>query len=151
MYNTSNPGELYKNTTWELLPDNKFLKTGSSPLVQGGSNSISIAKANLPNIKLKTDTVSTTIGNHQHLSPVRANSDSGESNAFVNYGAKVGQGSARVFSASGNNYSSVNTYTSNAGAGNTGNISSSTETLGSGTAIAINPEHIVIKAWKRLT
>lgn len=150
MYNNTNPAELYAGTTWELLPDNKFLKTGSTPLVQEGSNSIYIAKANLPNIKLKTDTVSATIGNHQHLSPVRANNNS-ETNAFVNYGAKVGQGSARVFSASGNNYSSVNTYTSNAGAGNTGSISSSTETLGSGTAITINPEHITIKAWKRLS
>ena len=39
--------------------------------------------------------------------------------------------------------------TSNAGGGSTGTVSPSTEALGSGNAITIQPEFITLKFWKR--
>lgn len=41
--------------------------------------------------------------------------------------------------------------TSLSGSGNTGSISPSTEALGSGTALTIQPSYITLKFWKRLT
>ena len=142
MYNTSNPAELYPNTTWELLPNNKFLKTGSTPLQQAGSNSISITKANLPNISLKVNSFSVTTQAHNHY--FTCISDATEvsiPNVTEPGGGVPGLGTGYRFTV----------YTSNGGGQNTGTASPNTETLGSGTPLSINPEHITIKAWKRLS
>lgn len=129
MYNTSNPAELYPNTTWELLPENKFLKTGSTPLQQNGSNSLVIQKVNLPAIQLQTEAHSHTQPQHTHK-----------------YTAlKTGRSS---FDGSGWAVQSE-WDTSAAGGENTDTASPKTEVLGSGTPLSINPEHITIKAWKR--
>lgn len=142
MYNTSNPAELYPNTTWELLPNNKFLKTGSTPLQQAGSNSISIAKANLPNISLKVNSFSVTTQAHNHY--FTCISDATEvsiPNVTEPGGGVPGLGTGYRFTV----------YTSNGGGQNTGTASPNTETLGSGTPLSINPEHITVRAWKRLS
>mgnify|MGYP000084894883 CR=1 FL=1 len=135
MYNTSNPAELYPNTTWELLPDNKFLKTGSTPLQQSGSNSVNISKSNLPNISLKVNSFSVTTQAHNHgITIGNGNGD------YSNRGSWLGNGA------------NVKTmYSNNGGGQNTGTASPSTESLGSGTPLSINPEHITVKAWKRLS
>ena len=144
MYNTSNPAELYPNTTWELLPDNKFLKTGSTPLQQSGSNSISITKANLPNVRLSVSSFSLTTQPHKHRSGVAFNKDGPYGTEPLPYG--------KYWKSDGKDQDTDRQFwTSTESIGNTGTASPSTETLGSGTAIAINPEHIVIKAWKRLS
>ncbi len=63
MYNTSNPAEIYPNTTWELLANDKYLKTTTgTPLSTGGSNSFTIQKANLPAVKVQLDSFSLTRG-----------------------------------------------------------------------------------------
>lgn len=135
MYNTSNPAELYPNTMWELLPDNKFLKTGSTPLQQGGSNSIKITKANLPAEKLQ-------IESHFHTQPTHVHSIS--TFVFQNSNKYVTSWDA------GTKY--VNPGNTNAAGGeNTGNSAPYTSVMGSGTPITINPEHITVKAWKRLS
>lgn len=41
--------------------------------------------------------------------------------------------------------------TSSSGGDNTGTASPNTETLGSGTALSIQPAYITLKFWKRLT
>ena len=55
MYNNTNPAELYSGTTWELVTSDKYIRTGNTALQTGGSNSISIGKENLPNIKLQVE------------------------------------------------------------------------------------------------
>ena len=51
MWNETNPTSLYLGTTWELISAGKYVQTGNTALATGGNNSVTIAKANLPNIK----------------------------------------------------------------------------------------------------
>lgn len=139
MWNNSNPAEIFTGTTWELLPDDKYLKTTTdTPLQTGGNNTISISKANLPTEKLRIDTIILTTGEHKHF---------GDSAYFVRNGGNA-TGGAGVGSKDQGGGNMNDGYSS---AGNTGSASPSTENLGSGTPITINPEHITVKAWKRLT
>lgn len=80
-----------------------------------------------------------TTGKHKHYSE-----DIGE----VQHGGN-GNGGAGVASMGHQSGSVIND--GYASAGNTGTASPYTETLGRGTPISINPEHITVKAWKRLT
>lgn len=150
MYNTSNPAELYAGTTWELLPDNKFLKTGSSPLVQSGSNSIKIAKANLPTDKLQVESHSMTRGTMNITGK------------YSFYTQRGGQYSGAFYpdayrnpSSNGDyneqNHSGLGLDASRSWSGSTSSASPYTKAMGSGTPITVNPEHITVKAWKRLT
>ena len=134
MWNETNPINLYLGTTWELLTAGKYIQTGSTPLSTGGSNSVSIVKANLPNIKLKVDSFSLTISPHSHTIPTE------------------GSWSGSNHISSGNGRANNNKLTRNSGGGqNTGTASPSTEVLGSGTALTIKPAYITLKFWKRLT
>ena len=135
MYNTNNPAELYKNTTWELLPDNKFLKTGSTPLQQSGSNSVKLAKTNLPAEKLQVESFIFSINPHNHSIP------SVEKSGM----------SGRRGSVSGANSYGLDTTTITSTSLNSSSASPYTMAMGSGIPISINPEHITVKAWKRLT
>lgn len=66
MWNNTDPAELFSGTTWELITAGKYIQSGSTALSTGGSNSVSIAKANLPNVKLKVDSFSLTTQPHTH-------------------------------------------------------------------------------------
>lgn len=140
MWNNTNPAELFSGTTWELITAGKYIQSGSTALSTGGSNSVSIAKANLPNIKLKVDSFSVTTSDHTHTFQIRMDADEGGGGPY--YGTP-GNG----------HYGSVKTSnpTSSAGGGNTGTASPSTENLGSGAALSIQPAYITLKFWKRLT
>ena len=153
MYNTSNPAELYPNTTWELLPDNKFIKTGSTPLQQAGSNSIKIAKTNLPTDKLQVEAHSMTRGSMDIIG-----SWSGGCNGYtapyntsgVFYKLSSSRANRKADSnGDDNNY--LGFKASRNWTGSTSSASPYTSAMGSGTPISINPEHITIKAWKRLS
>ena len=155
MYNTSNPAELYAGTTWELLPDNKFLKTGSSPLVQAGSNSIKLTKANLPTDKLQVESHSMTRGTMNITGDTGigwndglATTSIGQDGAFfANYVYKR----TTAATSFGNWYYHLTFDASKTWSGNTSSASPYTTAMGSGTPLTINPEHITIKAWKRLS
>ncbi|MCF2626277.1 hypothetical protein I6E17_08940 [Fusobacterium perfoetens] len=150
MYNTSNPAELYPSTTWELLPDNKLLKTGSTPLQQNGSNSIKIAKANLPAEKLQVEKTSVSGINHYHY---MINTDTTGSLTITGTGylAKVGSfGGYGNYNLATTSRTPTLSKTSDSGSG-TSYVSPYTTNMGNGTPISINPEHITVKAWKRLS
>ena len=158
MYNTSNPAELYSGTTWELLTTDKYLKTTTgTPLSSGGSNSFTIQKANLPAVKLKNDTVSATIPVHFHYEFADERSTpviySQKNISSTQYARRTvwREGWAESYNMSGTSVNATVGKTSNNGSGNTGSIFSYTETLGSGTAITVNPTYITIRAWKRLS
>ena len=141
MYSTQNPSELYSGTTWELLATDKYLRTTTSNLLQiGGSNSVTLTKANLPAMSLKVNTFSLTTSPHTHTFQIRMDADEGGGGPY--YGTP-GNG----------HYGSIKTSspTSEAGGGNTGTASPSTENLGSGTPITVTPSYITVRAWKRLT
>ena len=101
----------------------------------GGSNSVSIAKANLPNVKLKVDTFSLTTQPHTH--------------SYTDWRGSTVYRDGQYYSAA--RFHDASTNTSSAGGQNTGTASPSTETLGSGTALTIQPSYITLKFWKRLT
>lgn len=153
MYNTSNPAELYPNTTWELLPSDKFLKTGNTPLQLAGSNNISISKANLPADKLQVESFSLTRGRMNITGELPLGLANGETSGYTGaFGAISKSISKHNFSS----YSNIRSYmvnfnASNTWTGNTSSASPYTVAMGNGTPISINPEHITIKAWKRLS
>ena len=145
MYNTSNPAELYRGTTWELLPADKYLKTSNTPLQQGGSNSINISKSNLPNITLRVNSFSVTTQQHSHM--VR-----GRYFGFPREGADVNNEKEHGYLTV--KYGETGSYqkdTFPGGGQNTGTASPATENLGSGIPISINPTYITIRGWKRLS
>lgn len=151
MYNNTNPAELYPNTTWELLPDNKFLKTGSTPLQQAGNNSIKITKANLPAEKLQVESHSMTRGTMNITGKWTAGKlcDTAPvvSGALYNSGGNTNM--------TGNGFTGtpfgIGLDASKSWTGSTSSASPYTTAMGSGTPVEINPEHITIKAWKRLS
>ena len=133
--NNTNPTSIYLNTTWEELPFDIYIKSGVNALKTGGSSSVTLAKDNLPNIKLKVDSFSVTTQAHTHTI-------AGNFGGVQTYWDDAWTTLMR---------SGGSTATSSAGGGNTGTASPSTETLGSGTAITIQPEYITLKFWKRLS
>ena len=143
-YDNKNPAELYPSTTWELLSSDKYIRTGTTPLNRDGSNSVTISKANLPNIKLKVDSFSLTTQPHTHNLHVMG---------CTNQVANIHQNAVHT----DNEYHGqvdLRTdwnYAKSGGGANTGSASPSTESLGSGTALSIQPEYITLKFWKRLT
>lgn len=152
MWNETNPTSLYLGTTWELISAGKYVQTGSTALTIGGSNSITIAKANLPNIKLNTTTATATIGNHYHYlfnnDKLGGGNDISNSNYPVREGA---DGSYASYIMRGSSTTPTLGKTSNSGGGTTGSFSLQTETLGSGTPLNIQPSYITLKFWKRLS
>lgn len=154
-YDNKNPAEVYPSTTWELLSSDKYIRTGTTPLSTGGSNSVSITKTNLPNIKLKIDTVTATIPEHYHLMFRTAGYATWQGDVtatdFVSSNGSVsGAGYQEYAMAKNSNTPNVG-KSGMGGKGNTGSISPSTETLGSGTALSIQPAYITLKFWKRLS
>ncbi|MCF2626270.1 hypothetical protein I6E17_08905 [Fusobacterium perfoetens] len=151
-YDNKNPAELYPSTTWELLTTGKYIQTGNTPLQTGGSNSVSILKENLPNIKLKIDSVSATIKNHYHFIAYGARNDGAGNLTNTNYLIKECAKGAYTdsFLKGVSNVANVG-KTSDSGSGSTSSISPSTEVLGNGTPLTIEPSYITLKFWKRLT
>ena len=146
MWNNTNPAELYPSTTWELITAGKYIQSGSTALSTGGSNSVSISKANLPSISIKVNSFSVTTQTHEHSLTVKSEGGSSFSGRPEN--VATGNGSQ----ASGPHMLNTSKNKANSGGGqNTGTASPSTETLGSGTALSIQPAYITLKFWKRLS
>lgn len=132
---TTNPATDFLGTTWQELPQNKFLKTGATPLQQSGSNSIKLAKTNLPAEKLQVESFKFSASPHNHGIPnVEKSGMSGRRGAI-----------------SGGNTYGIDTTTITSTNLTSSSVSPYTTAMGSGTAITINPEHITVKAWKRLS
>ena len=144
MWNNTNPAELFSGTTWELITSGKYIQTGSTALSTGGSNSVNISKANLPNIKLKVDSFSLTTQPHTHDLHVMG---------CTNQGANIHQNAVHTDNEYHGQVDLRNdwNYAKSSGGQNTGTASPSTEILGSGTALTIQPVYITLKFWKRLS
>lgn len=148
MGNSTNPAEIYNGTTWELLPNDKFLKTGSTPLTQAGSNSISVSKANLPAEKLQVEPFSLTRGTMD----ITGGFVGGSGNSYT-HGAFLYEKTvpSREFITGEQNDPYTSFVASRTWTGTTSSASPYTSAMGSGTPISVNPEHITVKAWKRLS
>lgn len=153
MGNNTNPAEIYSGTTWELLPDNKFLKTGNTPLQQGGSNSIKIAKANLPTDKLQVESFNLTRGTMDITGTSTGVYGEPDQTVIIDSGAfyRINNGQTKTTPAGWEKLGTFGFQASRSWTGSTSSASPYTSAMGSGTAISINPEHITVKAWKRLS
>ena len=148
MWNETNPTSLYLGTTWELISAGKYVKTGSTALQTGGNNSIILTKDNLPNTKVKVDSFSATLSSHyHHIAVPEATENELTANNYMTRSAGTNDWGGYALHSS-NTVASIG-KTSNAGGGSTGTVSPSTEALGSGNAITIQPEFITLKFWKR--
>lgn len=133
---SQHPAVRWVGTTWEKIEGRFLLATSGSNAsgATGGSNTKTISKANLPNIKLQVDSFSVTTAKHTH------------SYIAFNPGANRDQGypgGERY----GNNYT---TNTAEGGGENTGTASPYTNSLGSGTPLDITPAYYTVHIWKRI-
>ena len=142
MWNETNPTSLYLGTTWELISEGKHIKTGSTALQTGGSNSITLTKDNLPKTKVSIDTFSVTVSPHYHNEGHACWED--DPNAFGKDWTG-GAGSIQHRETT----KTLRYRTSTAGGGSTSTANPQTSALGKGTAITIQPEFITLKFWKR--
>ena len=141
-----NPAVKWVGTTWEKIEGRFLLSTsGSNASGQtGGSNTKTISKANLPNIKLQVDSFSLTTTKHIHGLRGNAGGDLGilfgqtKVIAGIKYG---GDGS----------FSTSTDVMAEGGGENTGTASPYTSALGSGTPLDITPAYYTVHVWKRLT
>ena len=117
----------------------KYIQLGSTALQQGGSNSVSISKTNLPAISLRVNSFNVTTQAHKHT--------------LKSQGVGTGwKQEANALAGVENNSYASNTGTTFSGGGqNTGTASPSTETLGSGTALNIGQLILLSSSGKRLT
>ena len=153
MWNNTNPAELYNGTTWELLTAGKYIQTGSTPLSTGGNNSISITKANLPNIKLKVDSFNLTRG-IMDITGSWSGGCNGYTASFNTSGAFYRLSASRAnrkADSNGDDSNYLGFQASRNWTGSTSSASPSTESIGSGTALSIQPAYITLKFWKRLS
>lgn len=149
-YDNKNPAELYPSTTWELLSSDKYIRTGNTPLQTGGNNSVSILKENLPNTKLQVENFNLTRGTMDITGTVPLVFGRGEvtpTGAFAE-SETLGRGLMGVEARDGlyPDFKASRSWT-----GATSNASPYTESLGSGTALSIQPSYITLKFWKRLS
>lgn len=155
MYTNTNPAELYNGTTWELITSDKYIRTGNTALQTGGSNSVSIAKANLPNVKLRVDSISLSTSAHTHN--ILANTVGGSdfngnaTSAKISYRGGNRHGTDRDDYWLSQSSSSPTLGQSSSASSSIPAFSPNTEILGSGTALNIQPAYITLKFWKRLT
>lgn len=133
---STNPATRFLGTTWEKIEGRFLLATsGSNASGQaGGSNTKTIAKANLPNIKLQVDSFTLTTQPHTH--PITYRRGTGIDNFPSSYESS---------------HTDMNINTGEGGGQNTGTASPYTSALGSGTPLDITPAYYTVHIWKRLT
>lgn len=138
----------FLGTTWEKI-EGRFLLSASGSGASGqvgGSNTVTISKENLPNIKLQVDSFSLGRGTQEITGAFDGvNNQYGYANgAFYKGGSSAGAGS-------GGGDTGVQFQASKSWTGMSTSASPYTSTLGSGTPLDITPAHYTVHIWKRLT
>lgn len=148
--NSENPATKYLGTTWQKI-EGRFLLgtsgTGASKST-GGSNSKTIAQANLPNVKLTVNSFSLSRGTQNITGQFSALTDKrGSSLGAFSYGAASG---GTFNGGSGKEYY-INFSASSSWTGSTNSVSPQTSALGSGSALDVTPAYYTCHMWLRLT
>lgn len=131
-----------------------FIKTGETPLQQAGSNSIKLSKANLPAEKLQIDTFSLGRGTQEITGSFVSDGWLLENDPKFIKGAFYRDKNASTHERMSGEQSGkglLKFSASKAWTGVSTPTSPYTENLGEGTPLTINPTHITLKAWKRLS
>ena len=147
---STNPATKYLGTTWEKIEGRFLLATSVSEASgqTGGSNTVTISKANLPNVKLQIDSFSLGKGTQEITGDFYTSNYVGYSGSGAFYRAQSGLGGHGGDSSSGNKigFQASRTWT-----GMSTSASPYTSTLGSGTPLDITPAYYTVHIWKRLT
>lgn len=156
---STNPATKYLGTTWQKIEGRFLLGTSGSGASKaaGGSNSKTIAQANLPNIKLSVNSFSLSRGTMDITGSVGMQNDiglitsGGEDTLPTGAFTKGTRRSNRI-----NGYSGTGTYdikleASRNWTGTTSSASPQTSALGSGQALDITPSYYTCHMWLRLT
>lgn len=127
---TANPAVKWPGTTWQKVEGKVLIGTSSSHALgtEGGAETVTLKRANLPNVKIGTEAHIHTDPPHTHdySSGVGGNGDGGSLDR------------------------AMTTYkTSAASGGNTGAAAPQTEPLGSGEAINIMSPYRAVNVWRR--
>lgn len=147
MWNETNPASLYLGTTWELISSGKYIQTGNTALQTGGSNSLAIAKANLPAVKIQLDAFSLSRGTMDITGgiPLRLAGTMAPSGAFYRDStSRTIPIYQELTSGGGVSFQASKTWT-----GTTNTAQPQTINLGDGTPLNIQPEYVTLKMWKR--
>lgn len=135
--NSNNPSSKYLGTTWQKIEGRFLLGTSSSQAskLTGGSMSKTIAKANLPNIKIPIDSFNLTVQPHTH----------GIASYVTVYSTNGGWKTFRL-----NDDNSISGAIQSLSSGSsTGSASPQTNSLGSGQALDITPAYYTTHMWLR--
>lgn len=149
--NSTNPSSLFLGTTWQKIEGRFLLGTSGSGTSKqtGGSNSKTIAQANLPNVKLTVNSFSLSRGTMEITGEIFS-SDYKKRNTFngafskiqMNLGGHGGDSDAGA---------RIDFKASRSWSGSTNSVSPQTNTLGSGQALDITPSYYTCHMWLRLT
>ncbi|WP_293958311.1 pyocin knob domain-containing protein [uncultured Fusobacterium sp.] len=141
---TTNPATRWTGTTWQKIEGRFLLGTssGQASKLTGGSTSKTIAKANLPNIKIPIDSFNLTLQPHYHNEGHACWED--DPNAF----GKDWTGGAGAL-AHREGTKTLRYRTSTAGGGSTSTVTPQTSSLGSGQALDITPSYYTTHIWLR--
>lgn len=144
------PATRFLGTTWIKLED-VFIRGTSSNSASGqvgGSNTITIAKENLPNIKLQVDSFSLS-STDTYISSMRGIFGGGSSRGPLTVTAPGESPLLRTRASNGSD-EGIRITQSNKSL-NTGTASPYTSALGSGIPLDITPAYYTVHIWKRLT
>ena len=149
--NSTNPSSIFLGTTWQKIEGRFLLGTSGSGASKatGGSNSKTIAQANLPGVKIQLNSFSLSRGTMDITGAFYTGHTSTggyQEGAFYqgkSYGMRI--------SAEGTSGSLIQFQASRAWTGTTNTAQPQTVNLGSGQALDITPSYYTVHMWLRLT
>ena len=155
---STNPATKYLGTTWQKIEGRFLLGTSGSGASKqtGGSNSKTIAQANLPAVKIQLNSFSLSRGTMEITGAVKTTY--GTNNGFFNTtegafsvanSTSYGIGGSNAWA--GTHYKSFDFNASKTWTGTTNTAQPQTVNLGSGSALDITPSYYTVHMWLRLT
>ena len=149
--NSTNPSSIFLGTTWQKIEGRFLLGTSGSGTSKatGGSNSKTIAQANLPAVKIQLDSFSLSRGTMNitgSISEGLLNTYAGDyTGAFIR-SSSVGKIATGTYTTYRINFDASKSWT-----GTTNTAQPQTVNLGSGSALDITPSYYTVHMWLRLT
>ena len=148
--NSENPATKYLGTTWQKIEGRFLLGTSGSGASKatGGSNSKTIAQANLPNVKLTVNSFSLSRGTQN----ITASNGSIGYQSITSSGAYVKNTTIIGYiNGESNGVVYINFDASKSWTGSTNSVAPQTSALGSGSALDVTPAYYTCHMWLRLT
>ena len=145
--NSTNPSSIFLGTTWQKIEGRFLLGTSGSGASKatGGSNSKTIAQANLPAVKIQLNSFSLSRGTMEITGKLGIETSDNISGAFYKSGGGTNLESGWGWR------TTTQFQASRAWTGTTNTAQPQTVNLGSGQALDITPAYYTVHMWLRLT